>query len=256
MIVPLESAAARDVTIAGGKGSTLARLLAAGFPVPDGFIVTADEDLAVTLGASLASLEARLGPDARFAVRSSGVAEDSADASFAGQYETVLDVRGLPEITRAIAHCFASFSGERALAYQAHRGVKDSGGAVIVQQLVPAESAGVAFTIDPVTGARDRVVIDAARGLGDAVVSGRVTPDGFAVMKASGTVVERRLAGEHPCLDEAAVRAVAALAERVEAHEGAPVDVEWAWHDGRVYLLQARPVTAAAAPRPSSPPPG
>jgi len=243
VIVSLDSEAARDAAKTGGKASTLARLRAAGFPVPEGFVVTADYGSA-DLVATLEDLERRVGPDAGFAVRSSSRAEDSAAASFAGQYDTVLGVRGANEVSHAITRCFASFSSARASAYQSAVGVQDAAGAVIVQRLVPADAAGVAFTRDPVTGARDRIVIDAGAGLGDAVVGGRVTPDGFVVMKRSGEVIVRRTAGDRPCLGDEQVQAIAALAERVEDHEGAPVDIEWAWHGDRAYLLQARPVTA------------
>ena len=233
MIAPFDSAAAQDPAAAGVKGSTLARLRGAGFPVPDGFIVTAgDADSASVVG-QVSALEAAGGGSVRFAVRSSGRAEDSAAASFAGQFETVLGVRGAAEVVAAIARCFASFSSTRAQAYQQRVGVQEPGGAVIVQRLVEAEAAGVAFTVDPITGARDRVTINAAAGLGDAVVSGRVTPDSFAVSKTTRDIVERHPAGARACLDDDAVCAVAALAERVEAHDGHPVDIEWAWQGGR-----------------------
>jgi pyruvate,water dikinase len=246
VIVGLDSPAARDAAAAGSKARTLARLRASGFPVPDGFVVTAPEDARSSeLAVRVAALEAGSGAGARFAVRSSGQAEDSAAASFAGQYETVLGVQGLAEIADAIERCFASFASGRADAYQRRVSVIEAGGAVIVQHLVEAEAAGVAFTLDPVSGACDRVLVDAAAGLGDAVVGGRVTPDGFVVAKAGGEILERRLAQARACLDDDAVRAVAALAQRVEAHEGAPVDIEWAWQRGAASLLQARPITGA-----------
>jgi pyruvate,water dikinase len=247
VILPLDNEGAREPRVAGGKASTLARLRAAGFPVPDGFVITPDEDVVLTLAEALGALRRRVGDDVRFAVRSSGIAEDSSDASFAGQYESVLGVRSAVDVAQAIERCFVSFSNDRALAYYAGRGVRDAGGAVLVQQLVEADAAGVAFTVDPVTGARDRVTIDAAPGLGEAVVGGRVVPDAFAVL-TSGAIVHRRLTGARASLGDDAVRAVAALARRVEAHEGRPVDIEWAWHGGQVHLLQARPITAIAAP--------
>ena len=230
----------------GAKASTLARLRAAGFPVPDGFVVTTNEDVGAPLVEGLRSLEARIGTGARLAVRSSGRAEDSAAASFAGQYETVLGVSGADELSRAIARCFASFSNERARAYQQGIGAIDTGGAVLVQQLVTADAAGVAFTIDPLSGARDRVLIDAGAGLGDAVVGGRVTPDGFVVLKATGEIVERRVAGR-PGMSDEAVRANATMARKVVDQHAGPVDIEWAWRNGQPHLLQARPVTATAA---------
>ena len=171
MIVSLDSEAARDAARTGGKASTLARLRAAGFPVPEGFVVTADDGASADLVTSLEDLQRRTGPGVRFAVRSSSRAEDSAAASFAGQYDTVLGVRGADEVSRAITRCFASFSSARVSAYQSAVGVRDAAGAVIVQRLVPADAAGVAFTRDPVTGTCDRVVIDAFLAAADRHVS-------------------------------------------------------------------------------------
>lgn len=270
MIWSLKIAAAQDASVTGRKANALARLIAAGFPVPEGVVVTAMEDL----GPGLA---ARLDPDALYAVRSSGYSEDSAAASFAGQYETVLGVRGLDEVSNAIGRCFASFSNSRPAAY--HENLKSvQGGAVIVQRLVEAEAAGVAFTIDPVTGAGDRIVIESNFGLGESVVGGLVNPDGFVIMKDAGEIVERRIGDKRvksvldsngtrlepvadnvsrrPSLTDDAIRVVAALASRVEEHYRVPVDIEWAWQDAKVWLLQARPVTAAGRKAASLLPPG
>ena len=138
MILSLDAAAARDPKTAGGKAGTLARLRAAGFPVPDGCVVTEPGDAgSEAFAARVRDLAAAAGPDTRFAVRSSGHAEDSADASFAGQYETVLDVAA-EDVPRAVAQCFASFAGAQARAYQERRGVAGAGGAVLVQQMIPA----------------------------------------------------------------------------------------------------------------------
>jgi phosphoenolpyruvate synthase/pyruvate phosphate dikinase len=262
MIYSLDNGAVQDARIAGGKANALARLIAAGFPVPEGVVVTDIKDA----GPALAEL---LDPDALYAVRSSGYSEDSADASFAGQYESVLGVRGIAGITNAIARCFDSFSNSRSAAYRENRSAGNSGGAVIVQRLVEAEAAGVAFTVEPVTGARDRVLIEANFGLGESVVGGHVNPDGFTVLKETGQIVERRIGDKRlksvldsagsrleplpdnlsrqPSLTDDAIQAVAILACRVEAHYGAPLDIEWAWKDGRAWLLQARPVTAAGS---------
>jgi rifampicin phosphotransferase len=256
VILSLDSDDARDPARAGGKGSSLARLRAAGFLVPQGFVVTADEGASDALADQVHKLTEHVGAGVRFAVRSSGHAEDSAESSFAGQYETVLGVISVDEVARAITRCFASFESARARAYQHGRGAGGRGGAVVVQRLIEAEAAGVAFTVDPVSGARDRILIDAGAGLGEAVVGGRMTPDGFVVMAGSGDIVERRIANPRPCIEDDAVRAIADLATRVQAHHGGPVDVEWAWQGGRVYLLQARPVTAIGARTPAEPPPG
>jgi pyruvate,water dikinase len=263
MICSLDESSARDVLIAGGKAAALAKLIARHFPIPEGFIVTtpAERDLSAHLDA----IEHRIAPNSVFAVRSSGYSEDSADSSFAGQYETVLGVRGLEAVSSAITRCFESFYNGRSAAYRASCAAEMRGGAVIVQRLVEADAAGVAFTADPVTGARDRICIEANFGLGDSVVGGHVNPDGFTVIRETGEIAERRIAEKHvrsvlisggsllepmpeelvrkACLTEEAVHAVAGIASRVEEHFGRPVDIEWAWKDRKIWLLQARAVT-------------
>ena len=138
-----------------------------------------------------------------------------------------------------------------------------------MQRLVEADAAGVAFTLDPLTGARDVVVIEANFGLGDSVVGGHVNPDGFTVAKKTGEIVRRRIGDkrvrsvvasngvrldplpEHlwrePSLSDEAIRTVAELARRAEEHHGGPVDIEWAWKNDRVWLLQSRPVTSSGS---------
>lgn len=266
MIYSLDHPAARDVQLSGGKAATLAALLAENFPVPEGFLVTtpSEPDLAVHLD----SFEQRIGAQAVFAVRSSGYSEDSDHSSFAGQYETVLGVRGLQQISAAIARCFASFLNPRSARYRESRGAGAQGGAVIVQRLIDPDTAGIAFTVDPVTGANDRILIESNFGLGDSVAGGHVNPDGFTVAKKSGQVIERRIAEKRvksllvsegsalvpmpegfirrPSLSDEAIRAVAELACKAEARLGVPVDIEWAWKDAKVWLLQARAVTASS----------
>jgi len=265
MIVSLDDSAALDVRLSGGKAAALAALIAAKFPVPEGFVVTTPEE--PDLIARLNALEKSVEPDSLFAVRSSGHAEDSADSSFAGQFETVLAVKGLIEVSNAVARCFASFSNSRSAAYRENGEPSGHGGAVIVQRLVEADAAGVAFTLDPLTGVRDVVIIEANFGLGDSVVGGHVNPDGFTVTKKTGEIVHRRIGDKcvrsivaadglrldplpedlsrAPSLSDEAIRTVADLARRVEEHHGGPVDIEWAWKNGRVWLLQSRPVTTS-----------
>ena len=250
MICSLGDQAARDVGVVGGKAARLADLTASKFPVPEGFVVTTSDE--PDLAARLAEFEKSFGPNVFFAVRSSGCLEDSAQSSFAGQYATILGVAGHRDVSGAIAHCFLSFSNS-------------PGGAVIVQRLINADAAGVAFTADPVRGVRDRVIVEANFGLGESVVGGDVTPDGFTVIKNTGEIVQRRIADKQvwsvltsnrtrvqrmpesmrlqPCLSDDAVCAVAGLAVRVEEYYGIPVDIEWACEQARVWLLQARPVT-------------
>jgi pyruvate,water dikinase len=254
VIVPLDSPAARERADVGGKARTLARLLAAGFPVPSGFVVTSVDDVRRPDCDTALDTLARGDNGMRFAVRSSGEAEDSTGASFAGQFQTVLGVRTSAELRDAIERCFASFATAVARGYQHAVGVYESGGAVLVQELIEAEAAGVAFTRDPVSGAADRVVVDAAAGLGDRVVGGLVTPDSFTIDSRTRDVVTRRIAGSEACLGDAALGAIAALALGVEAALGCPVDIEWAWRGGRLYLLQARPITTPTVGEAAEPP--
>src|SRR5258708_4488615 len=165
-VVCLADVAQADRERVGSKAANLGDLLRAGFPVPEGVVVLGDGDPDPNEMLQL------LG-DVPVAVRSSAVAEDLAEASFAGQYETVLNVHGPDALREAIRHVRASAVGARAQHYAAARGLNSSGGfAVLVQSMLAPEAAGVAFTADPVTGRRDQVVITAACGLGERVVSG------------------------------------------------------------------------------------
>jgi rifampicin phosphotransferase len=243
---PLAELGDLDAAIVGSKAATLGRLRAAGFPVPDGFVLA---------GCSVADLD---GPGIRdlvdaaldqigrgpVAVRSSSPAEDLADASYAGQYDSVLGVEGLDHLLTAIRAVRESGTSKRVGGYRTGRGIEadaaDAVMGVIVQSMVPAETAGVAFTSDPLTGDRGVVVVSAVRGLGDRLVSGEAGADEWIV--SEGVAVRRR-AGED-VLDAASATAVAELARRVEEHEGVPQDIEWAAAGGRIFLLQARPMTA------------
>ncbi|MFI5593047.1 PEP/pyruvate-binding domain-containing protein [Amycolatopsis sp. NPDC051758] len=234
-----------EVAEAGRKAARLAELRQAGFPVPPGLVLTvaafeAGEFSAGVL-AALRSMADHFG-DVPLAVRSSGVAEDGDDRSHAGQYETVLGVTGFDDLVAAVRTCWDSADGARLREY---RGRADRPGlAVLVQPLVPAVAAGVAFSADPVTGARDTVRVDAVPGLGDQLVSGRVAPDEWAVTDAPVLV-----RGPHHVLSAEQVAHVAGLTRRVEAEAGSPQDIEWAWTDD-VVLLQARPITALPAAGP------
>jgi phosphohistidine swiveling domain-containing protein len=219
----------------GSKAANLGDLFRACFRVPDGVVVLGDGD------PDLNAILQLLG-DGPFAVRSSAVAEDLADASFAGQYETVLNVHGPDALRDAIRQVRASAMSARAQQYIATHGLRgDTAIAVLVQRMLAPDAAGVAFTADPVTGRRDEVVITAARGLGERVVSGEAVGDEWVVR--DGTA-ECQRSIEAAITREQALE-IAALARRVQAHfGGVPQDVEWAIEGGRLYLLQARPMTA------------
>lgn len=257
----LRGVTSADADQVGRKAAALGELLAAGFPVPDGFVLTSDaaERLTPTvlpddITEALAVIIEAMG-DTALAVRSSGVDEDLAGASYAGQYETVLDVRGADTLMSAVRTCWASAFSARVAAYQQARGLDSARRmAVLVQRMVPAQAAGVAFSANPVTGERAEMVVSAVRGLGDRLASGQETPDEWMVRGAEP--VHRSGSQDAITVDQA--RTVAELARRVEAHFGAPQDIEWALAGGRVWLLQARPITAlpASAAIPVEVPPG
>jgi pyruvate,water dikinase len=212
-------------------------------------------------------------PGASVAVRSSATAEDTSSASFAGMNETFLNVRGGDALLDAVRRCWGSLFGARTIFYRAKRGLGqvDMDIAVVVQRQVEATRAGVMFTVDPATGDRGRLVIEGAFGLGEAVVAGRVSPDRYVVSKERLTVVAREVRvkaeliesaagggvrtrsltpeeGARPVLTEAEVVEVADLGRRVEAHYGEPQDTEWAFDgEGRLWILQARPVTVTGS---------
>jgi len=209
--------------------------------------------------------------DAPVAVRSSATAEDSESASFAGMNETLLNVCGAAELLDAVRACWSSLFGARTIYYRAKRGFgqADMDIAVVVQRQILSTRSGVMFTIDPASGARDRLVIEGAFGLGEAVVSGSVSPDRYVVLKDGLKVVQREVRrkelaivslpgggtetrelddeeGSRPVLSDAEVRTVAELGVRIERHYGSPQDTEWAFDaDGDVWMLQSRPVTTA-----------
>ncbi len=315
LVLPLADPSATLERV-GGKGASLARMAAAGLPVPPGFHITttayrrfvaenkvqprilaavaavsADapasldaaaaqiaklfaqgampDEIATAIRQGYADLSAEHGgDDLPVAVRSSATAEDLPEMSFAGQQETYLNIRGAASALDAVKRCWASLWTARAIGYRARAGIapQDVSLAVVVQQLVPADVAGVLFTANPVTGARDQLMINAAWGLGEAIVSGQVTPDTLVVEKASGKILDQQISakdvltvrgpeGTHeepvpvdrrdrPVLSAGQAAELAHLGARIEALYGQPMDIEWALADGRVFVVQARPITA------------
>src|SRR5918994_629852 len=211
------------------------------------------------------------------AVRSSATAEDLAGASFAGQQETYLNVRGADALLEAVKNCWASLWTARAMAYRTRQGIDPAtvSLAVVVQRMVESEAAGVMFTANPSNGRRNELTISAAWGLGESVVSGTVTPDSIVVEKGSGRVLSRETADKGvmtvytedrtaerpvpevqrlaPVLDDEMAGELARYGKRIEDHYGTPQDIEWALSGGEFYVVQARTITAL--PEPMADPP-
>lgn len=234
-IVHLHDIRESDREWAGNKATTLGLLLARGFPVPPGVVVPPEVEVDEGL---IVAIRGAFPAGSRLAVRSSGTAEDTADASYAGIYETVLDVDTAVELDAALGRVRASAEGARVRAY-GHAGPL----AVLVQGMVPAVCAGVAFTANPVTGTRGEVCISAVPGLGAALVDGTSVADEWVVT----SVAEPRHT-PHGVLNAHIAGLVADLARRVEGVAGLPQDVEWAWDGAVLWLLQARPMTALPDP--------
>ncbi len=304
-IVPLDSSEL-DISLVGGKGVNIAKMISSGFSVPPAYCVTVDaydmfldvtglrkrisdildsidfdddaslengseEIKGLILNADLPEDEIELlkkelvGMEGRyFAVRSSAVAEDLADASFAGQQDTYLNVRK-HDIIKMVLTCWSSYWNSRAMKYR-HDASKDhlsQGMAVVIQKMVSSDISGVMFTSDPITGA-ENTVIEASWGLGESIVSGIVSPDRYVVSREGKvTDVEVRskeygfflIDGENKqveipadkvsvrCADDKILKAIAAQGDKLREHFGCPQDIEWAVEDGKVYILQSRAIT-------------
>jgi phosphohistidine swiveling domain-containing protein len=280
-VVSLDSKAALQEQQAGGKGASLAWLRRAGFQVPPGFVIStaAFEDMLGAAGIELSShgktwtpdelqqIRQQIGacpiPDGlasqidrayqgleSVAVRSSMVGEDTVLASFAGQLDTVLNVKGLEGVLAALKQCWASLFNWRLFQYLNQRQadlqqtlLETLSMAVVVQRMVDAEAAGVAFSADPVTG-QGNVIIEAARGLGDAVVQGLVQPDRY-VVDARNVVAEKAVVEKgSPVLEDDGILRLVDMVRDVAERRECPQDIEWAWDGAKFHLLQCRPITS------------
>lgn len=300
-----------DVERAGGKAVNLGEMIAAGLPVPPGFVVltsayreyvrdcgleahiretltaiSPDDHAALECGAAriralfaanplpgslrdeIASAYSDLGDAVAVAVRSSATAEDLPGMSFAGQYDSFLNVTGTDELLKRIVECWASLWNARAISYRLRQGIGhgELAHAVIVQRLVDAVKSGILFTANPLNGRRDQLLLNASWGLGEAIVGGEVDPDQWVVSRSDGSVIEHRIAEKRvetvrtgSGVEQTAVpddrRAVATLTveevrqlhelgESAERHFGYPQDIEWGHADGGFYLVQSRPITS------------
>jgi pyruvate,water dikinase len=271
-----------DVRRVGGKAAHLSHLMTLQ-AVPPGFCIAADTytrytardhlppPLAARVVEAYAQLAQRCGEDEpSVAVRSSAVDEDGEAASFAGQHETYLNIRGAAAVIAAVERCWESATTERVLAYRREHGFNGGGPrlAVLVQQLVASDVSAVVFSAHPVTGRRDQVVATASWGLGESIVGGTVTPDTWVVDRNTHEVVEHqlgdkqrmtiaveggtrevdvpRLLRRQASLTAAQLRELVDLALRLECAAGWPIDAECAFAGNQLYLLQCRPITTLA----------
>ncbi len=299
--IPFDELSLDQVELVGGKSAHLGDLLRAGFPVPPGFAITAlafdrvvqpgddraalvaremPSEIASEIATAYAALGRRVGRDEPpVAVRSSAVAEDAADASFAGVQDTYLWLSGLEEVLRGVQRCWASYFNPEATAYRAQHADARTGMSVAVQFMVDARVAGVMFTLNPVSGDPSSIAIDASYGLGTTVVGGEVTPDSFLVSKVTREVVRSVVGAKEIecvaaastdgtelisvdsdrrarlCLEPAEIASLVELARDVEAHYGRHQDLEWAIDRrlGEVFLLQSRPETVWSQKRRTQP---
>jgi pyruvate,water dikinase len=274
----LNQAIASMLQMTPGNGETVRAAFEAA-PIPEEIkqhILTAYHELGegpVAGEPQTSSLEQQATP---VAVRSSATAEDLPGAAFAGQQDTFLNVIGDDQLLEAVRRCWASLWTDRAISYRNRQGIDQLTVklAVVVQRMVTAEMAGVMFTANPVTGTRDEIHVDASPGLGEAVVSGLVTPDHFVLRrKPLGWRITERSAGKREVLIRAregggteqfsnpapgkqasipdrSLYRLAGLGAAIQRHFGRPQDIEWAWADDKVYILQARPMTALPEPPP------
>ena len=240
--IPLDQVSAEAV---GGKAEGLVRLLRYGFDVPSGFVVT--DATSGHLPDDLDAHYQRIGAG-KVAVRSSAIGEDSDEASFAGQYETVLNVEGSDALRAAIEDCLGSLENARATAYRDEKtGQREVRMNIVVQQMVDARAAGVLFTVNPVNARRDQVVVDAVAGLGEALVSGHATPDHWLLAR-DGSVLDSDIHSNAAVLSDAELTLLLDGALRAEEEYGAPLDMEWAIdQSGEIRWLQARPITKLPA---------
>ena len=299
--IPFDELSLDQVELVGGKSAHLGDLLRAGFPVPPGFAITTPafervvqpgddraalvarempSEVASEIATAYAALGRRVGRDEpAVAVRSSAVAEDAADASFAGVQDTYLWLSGLEEVLRGVQRCWASYFNPEATAYRAQHTGARTGMSVAVQFMVDARVAGVMFTLNPVSGDPSSIAIDASYGLGTTVVGGEVTPDSYLVSKVTHEVVRSVVGAKEIecvaaesgdgtelisvdsdrraklCLEPAEIASLVELARQVEAHYGRHQDLEWAIDRrlGEVFLLQSRPETVWSQKRRTRP---
>jgi phosphoenolpyruvate synthase/pyruvate phosphate dikinase len=259
-----------DVLMVGGKGASLIKLYQAGLKVPDGFVVTTDaykefngaqisDEFKGQLLKAFDELDAK-----RVAVRSSAISEDSDSASWAGQFESFMNVHR-EELVQKLLECWESAKG--ASSYAETQSLKESDLvlAVVVQKMVDSEVSGVAFSVNPVTHDDEEIMIEATYGLGELLVQGMITPDNYVIKKTDGSIKSERVSvkktmlvfqdgetkevpvaaadQEKSCLTPEQLKELKEVVSEVEDYYGSPQDIEWGVMENKFYVLQSRPIT-------------
>ncbi len=281
LVIALTSIRDGETALVGSKAMGLARLSRMGPAIPPGFCVTTEAFSIHVDGAFTESAESDRTPGGirdrisrieisnelstliadhyeqiggTVVVRSSATAEDLPGHSFAGQYDTFLNVTGAQACVEAVKKCWAALWTQRAYLYRQGHGFdhRKARMAVIVQRQIEPAAAGVVFTLDPVTGSRSRIVIEACAGLGERLVCGRADPDRIVLRKKNLSLVRQTTPcdqGQEPVLDLKSAKRLARLARRIERDSGCAQDIEWAIQTGKIWFLQARPITATPEPK-------
>ncbi len=253
-ILNLKDITKKDMVIAGGKGASLGEMAKSKISVPPGFVVLASafdkfygsafpENLSKEILAEFKKLKTKY-----VAVRSSATAEDSLSVSWAGQLESYLNVAE-KNLIKSIEKCWASLYSPRAISYRTQKGLnkKKISVAVVIQKMIRSEISGVCFTVHPVSGDRNEVVIEAGRGLCEAIVGGKITPDTYSVNKRNIGFRNLYLAAKSvqrkQKLSDKQIIKLAELCQKIEKLFKYPQDIEWAFAKGKFYILQSRPIT-------------
>jgi len=231
---------ASDVRLVGGKAAWLGKLLRASINAPTGFVITTGSEFPLnnaTIEIILAKFDELNAKEV--AVRSSAANEDGAEQSFAGQFDTYLNV-AREDLIEKINAVHNSTANDRAANYS---GQAENPIAIVVQQMVAAEIAGVAFSVNPVANNPEEIMVEATHGLGEKLVSGLTTPDLFIINKGSGEILEHEIGDREINLRRENLNELLNYVAKIEKLASQPMDIEWALANGKVYILQARPIT-------------
>lgn len=271
LIKPFVEISNDDIDLVGGKGLSLGRMSQAGLPIPPGFVITTELHREFMTNGTISSqnieklyeafdkLEAK-----RVAVRSSATMEDSSTASWAGQFESFMNVER-DSFIQKVEECWNSVKGASAYAETQNLKEGDIALAVVVQKMVDSEVSGVAFSVNPLNQDPDEIMIEATYGLGELLVQGMVTPDNYILSKSESEVISKKIVvktemlvykdadtkvvpvdiskQEQPCLSDDLLSYLAAFIYQIEKYYGAPQDIEWALVGDQFFILQSRPIT-------------